>query len=260
MDPPTAVPADADANETVAGPAPVQEAPPTPIVPVTPKPAPAPVPPPRAAAPPTPAAAPPAPAAHASDSSFGAFDSVALDTIVGNVDDPLGSQAKLSSMGARLLLLNDADLRALDVNSVDFKVGRGSTANCSMKHRGVSSEHARIVFSGAHNLFLVEDLGSANGTQIDGAPLTANSPRELRCDTHLRFGGVDAVFLQAMDADFIPIPEDRHGNAANLLKARGQLSAAVIRQAEKDAKQQGVSLAEVLLLGRHMIEQSRSFV
>lgn len=223
---------------------------------IEPKPSPKPPEPPTApAAPaaPTPPSHPPAPAQQGSGSSFSAFDSVALNTILGEADNDVGASVKLASMGARLIVLNEADMRAVDVDCKEFTVGRKADINCNLQNRGVSSEHARIVFNPQSNTFFLEDLGSANGTQLDGAPLALNAPRELHPDAHIRFGTIEAVFLQAMDSGLRPIPTGRHAFAAKLLTKSSQLSTGALKQAKKEAAEKGISLGEALLLGRHVV-------
>ncbi len=197
-------------------------------------------------------AAPRPPAVPADDESFGPFDSVELNTIVAHGDELFGGQAKLSSMGARVVLLNEADLRIVSVDDVEFTIGRSSNSNVNLGNRGVSNQHARIVFVAADNRFMIEDLGSANGTQVDGAPLTPNAPMELGSDAHVRFGTVEAVFMKSLDTDFHELPASRHENATKLLKARGLVSANVLKQAAKDAAANQQTIGEALLLAQHV--------
>lgn len=236
---PEAAPAPAPAP---APPAPRTESPPPP-------PAPKADPVPSTVAPRPPSTASPAPAAE--DSSFSAFDSVALNTIVADAEG-FGDRAKLDRMGARLVLVNEAELRVAEVDAVEFTVGRATDCDCTLRNRGVSNQHARIVFSAAHNIFLLEDLGSANGTSLDGAPLSANQPRELRPDSHVRLGTIEAVFVQDLDSDLEPLAAARHDNAVRLLKNRGQVSSVALKQAQKEASEKRIGLAEALLLGQHV--------
>jgi pSer/pThr/pTyr-binding forkhead associated (FHA) protein len=174
-------------------------------------------------------------------------------TVFANLDNATaGMQTKLDHMGARLLLLNEADLRVIELRSPETLIGRSSSADCSLANRGVSSRHAKIEFRPSSNLFFLKDLGSSNGTQVDGVPLDANAPHELSPDSYIRFGTVDALFLQSMDAGFHVVSSERHENAARLLTARGQIPSSVVKKAQEDAAEQGVALGEVLLLGQHV--------
>lgn len=219
-----------------------------------PTPAPAPAPPPTPATPPrAPDPAPvPVPAEAPGDAPYDPLDSNPPMTLVGDGGDHFGAEARIAHMGAQLLILNEADLRTLDISSGEFTVGRSSRASCALDNRGVSSEHAKITFNGTTNVFLVEDLGSSNGTHLDGAPVTQGSPRELHPDAHLRFGTIEAVFLQKVDSNFQPVPVERHDNAAKLLVQEGQMSGAVVKAARKRATELGTSLGEILLKEQHV--------
>ncbi len=53
-------------------------------------------------------------------------------------------------------------------------LGRGADCDVVVPSPRVSRQHARLVWDGER--FLVEDLGSTNGTRINGAPVTAPTP------------------------------------------------------------------------------------
>ncbi len=58
----------------------------------------------------------------------------------------------------------------------------------------VSRNHARIYQQGG--VYWVEDLGSANGTWVNGKPLGHHMPRELHDEDRISIAGVaDLVFL-----------------------------------------------------------------
>lgn len=258
-EPPTVLPSGAPPSK----PAPVKKLEPTPPPASKPAAAPAATPAPAAKLAPTPAPTPapkpepeapvvpkPTPvAASAPDPA----ESILGGTVFANKDQGLaGIQTKLDHMGARLLLLNEADLRVIELRSQKITIGRSSSADCTLANKGVSSKHAVIEFRSSGNLFFLKDLGSANGTHVNGIPLDANMPFELGPDSYMRFGTVDALFLQSMDAGFHAIPPERHQNAAKLLVARGKLTSSVVKQAREDAVTQGVALGEILLLGQHV--------
>jgi two-component sensor histidine kinase/putative methionine-R-sulfoxide reductase with GAF domain len=56
---------------------------------------------------------------------------------------------------------------------------------------GVSRQHAKIV--GTDSALSVVDLGSTNGTSVNGDPLTANVPQTLTSGDVLRLGGLELV-------------------------------------------------------------------
>lgn len=62
-------------------------------------------------------------------------------------------------------------------------VGRDSSAHVRLISDGISRRHARIVVAGDH--LTIEDLGSKNGTFVDGKRVTGT--RELQNGTEIRF-------------------------------------------------------------------------
>ena len=50
-------------------------------------------------------------------------------------------------------------------------IGRRSNNTVVLSHSGVSSAHARLTLQGS--AYLLEDLGSTNGTFVNGEPLSA---------------------------------------------------------------------------------------
>jgi pSer/pThr/pTyr-binding forkhead associated (FHA) protein len=69
-------------------------------------------------------------------------------------------------------------------------IGRADDATLRIDSGGVSRHHARIVVNGDEAR--VEDLGSKNGTFVDGKPLT--SARLLREGDEIRVGPVALTF------------------------------------------------------------------
>jgi pSer/pThr/pTyr-binding forkhead associated (FHA) protein len=69
-------------------------------------------------------------------------------------------------------------------------IGRGAHNDIQFADDSVSSSHARLARRGAE--WIVTDLGSTNGTYVDGARL--NGDVVLRGPTELRFGGIKTVF------------------------------------------------------------------
>lgn len=65
-------------------------------------------------------------------------------------------------------------------------VGRSGQAELCLRSRWVSGEHAVIYWDGA--CWQVRDLGSRNGTYVDGAKLDANTPQALAVGSTLGFG------------------------------------------------------------------------
>ena len=73
-------------------------------------------------------------------------------------------------------------------------IGRGEDAGIRIESGGVSRRHARIVVAGEEAR--VEDLGSKNGTFVNGAAVTG--PRVLQDGNEVRIGPVTLTFRVAL--------------------------------------------------------------
>jgi len=71
-------------------------------------------------------------------------------------------------------------------------IGRGEDSTIRIEAKAVSSRHARIFFDNERKRYYVEDLGSLNGTELDGMTISRAEP--LSRLHVLRFAGV-AEFL-----------------------------------------------------------------
>jgi len=90
----------------------------------------------------------------------------------------------MPSVAARWLTLGQ---RRLSLVTGENIVGRDEAASVRLDDPVVSRRHARILISGSGAL--IEDLGSKNGTFIDGRPIAAG-PMPLRDGIQLAFGTV----------------------------------------------------------------------
>jgi len=68
-------------------------------------------------------------------------------------------------------------------------IGRGLECDGVLSHSTVSRRHARLVL--ADNILQIEDLGSTNGTAIDGAVVAAGAMRPLPVGVKLRIGDIE---------------------------------------------------------------------
>jgi transcriptional regulator with PAS, ATPase and Fis domain len=88
----------------------------------------------------------------------------------------------------------------------DFVVGRGETCAFRIDHKSVSRRHARIRMG---NPVLIEDLGSHNGTRIDGAIVAPDTPTPIGTGSTVEVGSVVIVLRAASPAE--PDLGDDHG-------------------------------------------------
>jgi len=99
-----------------------------------------------------------------------------------------------------------------------WSIGRSEENDIVIPDPNVSRRHARL--SRSENGFVIEDLGSTNGTLLDGAPID----RELiESGDELTFGGVTARFVRRTDGGAAGSPRDRwdFGEGARRKKGYG---------------------------------------
>jgi DNA-binding winged helix-turn-helix (wHTH) protein len=94
----------------------------------------------------------------------------------------------MPSVAARWLTVGQ---RRLSLATGENIVGRDEAASVRLDDPMVSRRHARILVSGSGAL--IEDLGSKNGTFVDGQPIAAGS-MPLRNGIQLAFGTVLVVY------------------------------------------------------------------
>ncbi|HWC35617.1 MAG TPA: FHA domain-containing protein [Mycobacteriales bacterium] len=74
--------------------------------------------------------------------------------------------------------------RSVALSSLPITIGRADDSTIAINDDYVSSNHARLVPNGS--AWLIEDLGSTNGTLLDGAKVSA--PTEVRAGSQIRIG------------------------------------------------------------------------
>jgi pSer/pThr/pTyr-binding forkhead associated (FHA) protein len=88
----------------------------------------------------------------------------------------------------------DLDFDALAKRNRTVLIGRDS-AQCDvvLLHASISRRHARLSV-GNDNKLRIEDIGSTNGTAIDGRPIAAGGlPETLAPGSTLRLGDIELV-------------------------------------------------------------------
>jgi sigma-B regulation protein RsbU (phosphoserine phosphatase) len=122
---------------------------------------------------------------------------------------------------------------------VETLLGRQFDAHICLSGREVSRHHARILHRDAH--YFVEDLGSSNGTFINGRRLQAHSPEKLHERDLLQIGPYQFSLRQAPTV----------ANTESDLVVRQQLNVTTLDQSiyQQDPAQK---LQAVLELSRHL--------
>jgi predicted component of type VI protein secretion system len=91
--------------------------------------------------------------------------------------------------------------QAFDLRGPDLLIGRAAGSNVTLRGQGISREHARLRWGsptseGAPGWYLL-DLGTTNGTAINGQRIPAHQPRRLSPGDRIAIGDVVLVVDQA---------------------------------------------------------------
>jgi signal transduction histidine kinase len=100
---------------------------------------------------------------------------------------PSAATLKLARFGERaqvVVMVGEGAGRAYTLGAEPVLIGREETATIQFSSSDVSREHARIARQG--NDFTIVDLGSSNGTRVNGVPLV--EPRGLRYGDRIQLG------------------------------------------------------------------------
>ena len=76
----------------------------------------------------------------------------------------------------------------------EFIIGRSHQADIVLQSDNVSRRHARLFLAG--EALQVEDLGSTNGTMVNGTAIKAAAPVALHAGNKLRIGDVELLVRQ----------------------------------------------------------------
>ena len=97
-----------------------------------------------------------------------------------------------------------------------WSVGRSEENAIVVRDPNVSRKHAR--FERLENGFVVEDLGSTNGTLLDGAPIDRE---RIESGDELTFGGITARFVRRTDGPGASSPRGRRGADGHAARNEG---------------------------------------
>ena len=99
------------------------------------------------------------------------------------------------SFGQIHLTHPDGRAVVIDINQAELTLGRAAEVDITLNDGLVSKRHARITVD-AHGVWL-SDLGSTNGTLVDGIRLTAHQPVHLQDGMRIELGDTRARFSAA---------------------------------------------------------------
>ena len=96
---------------------------------------------------------------------------------------------------ARIVLLLDGKAKPYELNTSPVKLGRHPDCDIHLDSGMVSRFHAQLVYE--NDQYLLEDLGSGNGSYINGKQLDANCPQTLNNGDRIKLGPVKLRFEKA---------------------------------------------------------------
>ncbi|MCG3136155.1 MAG: hypothetical protein HMLKMBBP_03995 [Planctomycetes bacterium] len=182
---------------------------------------------------------------ESSDSGFAKTEKTVA--ITGNsMQSVLVNIARFQAAKPRLVVALEHGRKVVALEELESVVGRSSAdAKVVVDHQSVSSRHAKIRF--ADGQFQISDLGSANGTFLDGIRISGESP--LPPQSAVTLGTVECLFVArppettgAVGAGD-PISDVLADHAVRLGKATQQQA----RDAVAEHRASGRTLGEVLV-------------
>lgn len=105
-------------------------------------------------------------------------------------------------MASLKLFPNGENERLLDLVDDKISLGRVVDNHIPLEDPSISSHHAEFILQG--ETYLLRDLGSTNGTFVNGQPITEAL---LAPGDEVRFGSVEALYNPTENSGNLPLPE-----------------------------------------------------
>jgi pSer/pThr/pTyr-binding forkhead associated (FHA) protein len=87
-----------------------------------------------------------------------------------------------------------------------ISVGRVSENLLQIEDASVSSRHAELTQDPSGD-YILRDIGSTNGTQLNGREIAAEEDHKLQDGDKIVFGNIDVAYVSENPADARPLPE-----------------------------------------------------
>jgi len=113
--------------------------------------------------------------------------------------------------------LGEGEWQEFQLIKDDILMGRGDDCDLTLEHQEISRRHARLSRVGEE--ILLTDLGSSNGTFVDGQPLTPNMPVALSPGQLIMIGGF-TLALNVPGFEATHVVEDRAPRRVEILHLR----------------------------------------
>ena len=183
--------------------------------------------------------------AEVSESGFGHSEKTVL-VGAGNMKDLLVQVARFRAAQPKLVIAAEQGCKVIDITEMEVVVGRdAASSQVAVSHQSVSSRHARFKFDSGR--FCIEDLGSANGTFVEGNRVMGVTP--LDTQSAITLGTVECLFvMKAPEAGGAGGSSDSYAEILCDHAARmGKVSAQKAREALADHRSSGRTLGEIFV-------------
>ncbi len=113
--------------------------------------------------------------------------------------------------------LGDGEWQEYQLLKDEILIGRGADCDLTLEHQEISRVHARLARVG--EAIELTDLGSSNGTFVDGQPLLANNPAALSVGKSVEIGGF-TLRLHVSGVEATSIAEERPAQRGEIFHLR----------------------------------------
>ena len=104
------------------------------------------------------------------------------------------------------ITLPDGTEQSHELAEDSITVGRISDNMIEISDASVSSHHAQLTASGKE--YILTDLGSTNGTRINGRQIAEGEEHKLQGGDTIFFGNIETSYLSDSDSEQLPMPEE----------------------------------------------------
>jgi pSer/pThr/pTyr-binding forkhead associated (FHA) protein len=109
-----------------------------------------------------------------------------------------------------IFIFDDGSTLTFSPEDEKIVIGRGSSSSISLPVDGISRAHLSIHVQDYENI-LITDLGSKNGTSINGIPLNPNEPVNVKPTDKIQFGPVKRMLIKFKDQNITRIENILNG-------------------------------------------------
>ncbi len=104
------------------------------------------------------------------------------------------------------IFLHDTHGVTHDLTNSEITVGRTSDNSLQIEDASISSAHATLTLDSSGD-YVLRDIGSTNGTILNGKPLIPGTDHRLQNGDKVRFGNIVVSYLSENPAEARPLPE-----------------------------------------------------